>query len=145
MGTGRIARGKPAGDRIGRLFRHPSGKDELFDKSYEEELEARRGKPVECLGLTFESNEARRTHSLGWLREGLEELHAKLGSVTFAGVDDAAVRMATVEYWPMGDETRLRGLAERMRLGRSSKDLLQRWKDEVGFPHAARRLHRRST
>ena len=122
-------------DRIGRLFRHPSGQDELFDESYEEELEARRGEPVECLGLTFESDEARRSHFLGRLREGLEELHAKLGGVPYAGLDDAVVRMAAVEHWPMGEETQLRRLAERMRHADSSKDLLQRWKDEVGFPH----------
>ena len=35
----------------------------------------------------------------------------------------------------MGGEARLRSLAERMRRADSSKDLLQRWKDEVGFPH----------
>jgi len=37
--------------------------------------------PVECLGMTFENDEARREHFLGLLREGLEELHAKLGGV----------------------------------------------------------------
>ena len=88
-----------------------------------------------ALGLTFENDEARRTHYLGRLKEGLEELHAKLGGVAFADVDDAAARMAAVEHWPMGDEAQLRGLAERMRHADSSKDLLQRWKDEVGFPH----------
>ena len=129
-----MARSKP-NDRIGRLFRHPSGQDELFEKSYEEELEARRGEPVECLGLTFENDEARRSHFLGRLREGLEELHAKLGGVPYAGLDDTVARMAAIEHWPMGGEARLRRLAERMRLGRPSKDLLQRWKDEVGFPH----------
>ena len=129
-----MARSDP-NDRIGRLFRHPSGQDELFDKSYEEELDARRGEPVECLGLTFENDEARRSHFLGRLREGLEELHAKLGGVPYTGLDDAVTRMAAIEHWPMGGEAQLRGLAERMRLGRSSKDLLQRWKDEVGFPH----------
>ena len=134
MGTGRMARSKP-NDRTGRLFRYPSGQDELFDKSYEEELEARRGEPVECLGLTFENDEARRSHFLGRLREGLEELHTKLGGVPYAGLDDTVARMAAIEHWPMGGEARLRSLAERMRLGRSSKDLLQRWKDEVGFPH----------
>ena len=129
-----MARSRPD-DRIGRLFRHPSGQDELFDKSYEEELEARRSKPVECLGLTFENDEARRVHFLGRLREGLEELHAKLGGVTFDGIDDAVARMAAVEHWPMGGAARLHGLAERMRHADSSKDLLQRWKDEVGLPH----------
>ena len=129
-----MARSSP-NDRIGRLFRHPSGQDELFDKSYEEVLDARRGEPVECLGLTFENDEARRSHFLGRLRQGLEELHAKLGGVPYAGLDDAVARMAAIEHWPMGGEARLRGLAERMRLDRSPKDLLQRWKDEVGFPH----------
>ena len=129
-----MARSSP-NDRIGRLFRHPSGQDELFDKSYEEVLDARRGEPVECLGLTFENDEARRSHFLDRLRQGLEELHAKLGGVPYAGLDDAVARMAAIEHWPMGGEVRLRGLAERMRLDRSPKDLLQRWKDEVGFPH----------
>ena len=128
-----MARSDP-NDRIGRLFRHPSGQDELFDKSYEEELEPRRGEPVECLGLTFENDEARRSHFLGRLREGLEELHAKLGGVPYTGLDDVVTRMAAIEHWPMGGETQLRRIAGRMRLGRSSKDLLQRWKDEVGFP-----------
>ena len=129
-----MAHSKPD-DRTGRLYRHPSGQDELFEKSHAEELEARRRQPVECLGLTFENDEARRAHFFGRLREGLEELHDKLGGVTFAGVDDTAARMATVEHWPMGDEAELRGLAERMHHADPSKDLLQRWKDEVGFPH----------
>ena len=129
-----MAHSKPH-DRTGRRYRHSSGQDGLFGESRAEELEARRGQPVECLGLTFENDEARRAHYLGGLREGLEELHDKLGGVTFAGIDEAVARMATVEHWPMGDETQLRGLAERMRHSDSSKDLLQRWKDEVGFPH----------
>ena len=93
--------------------------------------------PVTCLGKTFENDEARREHFLGLLREGLEELHAKLGGVPFTTVEDAVERMRSVEKWPMGDETRLRELAERMRHADSSKDPLQRWKDEVGFPHGS--------
>ncbi|GIW56393.1 MAG: hypothetical protein KatS3mg082_2797 [Nitrospiraceae bacterium] len=95
--------------------------------------------PVECLGMTFENDEARRAHFLGLLREGLEELHAKLGGVAFTTVEDAVERMKSVEKWPMGDDARLRELAERMRHADSSKDLLQRWKDEVGFPHGRSR------
>ena len=93
--------------------------------------------PVECLGMTFENDEARREHFLRLLREGLEELHAKLGGVAFTTVEDAVERMRSVEKWPMGDDARLRELAERMRHADSSKDLLQRWKDEVGFPHGS--------
>ena len=129
-----MARSKVDG-RTGRLFRNSSGQDELFEKSYEEEQEAGRAAPVECLGQTFENDEARRSHFLGRLREGLEELHAKLGGVAYAGVNDAAARMAAIEHWPMGSEAQLRDLADRMRHADSSKDLHQRWKDEVGFPH----------
>ena len=129
-----MARSTP-NDRIGQRSRHPAGQDELFDKSCEEEPEARRGEPVECLGLTFEDDEERRAHFLDRLREGLEELHDKLGGAAFADVDDAVARMSTVEHWPMGDVTQLRGLAERMRHSDPTKDLLQRWKDENGFPH----------
>ena len=129
-----MARSK-SDQQTGRLFRKASGQDELLEKSYEEELEARRGQPVECLGQTFENDEARRAHFLGKLKEGLEELHAKLGGIPFASVEDAVDQMAAIENWPMGDEPRLRELAERMRHAESSKDLLQRWKDEVGFPH----------
>ena len=129
-----MARGT-ADRRTGRLFRNPPGQDEMFEKSEEELAEARRGPPVECLGLAFEDEDARRAHFLGELRKGLEELRARLGGVPFAGVDDAAARMAAVEHWPMGGAAHLGRLAERMARAERSKDLLQRWKDEVGFPH----------
>ena len=121
--------------RNSRLFRGASGQDELFETPYEEERENLRGELVECLGLAFENEETRRSHFLGRLREGLEELQAKLSGVPYRGVDDAVARMAAIEHWPMGGEAQLRRLAERMRRADSSKDLLQRWKDEVGFPH----------
>ncbi|MGO0122460.1 DNA methyltransferase [Desulfothermobacter acidiphilus] len=93
--------------------------------------------PVECLGLTFESEEARRAYFLGKLRESLEELEAKLGGVPFTGVEDAVARLQSIEKWPMGDEEQLKELVRRMaRAARREphKDLLQLWKDEVGFP-----------
>ena len=37
---------------------------------------------------TFENDEARRSHFLGRLRQGLEELHAELGGVPYAGLFD---------------------------------------------------------
>ena len=126
MAHGKAERG------AGRRSWRPSGQDELFEKSREE---AARGRPVECLGLTFEDDAARRTHFLGELKKGLEDLQAKLGGVPCSSIEGAVARMAAVAYWPMGDEARLRGLAERMARADSSKDLLQRWKDEIGFPH----------
>jgi 16S rRNA G966 N2-methylase RsmD len=56
-----------------RLPRDPSGQVAMFDKSYEEELEERQSQPVECLGLTFPNDEARRAHFLGLLREKLHD------------------------------------------------------------------------
>jgi len=108
----------------------------LADKSFEEEM--LENHQVECLGMTFENDEARREYFLGKLREGLDDLYAKLQGVSFSSVDDAVVRMKSVGKWPMGEEDRLRELAERMRHGHQAdthKDLLQLWKDEVGFPH----------
>jgi hypothetical protein len=90
--------------------------------------------PVECLGMTFENGEARRAYFLDKLREGLEELHTKLSGVPFTTVEDAVARMQSIGKWPMGDETRVHEIAERMRHAAGGKDLLQRWKDEVGFP-----------
>ena len=106
--------------------------DSLFEN---QEPKTRNQEPVECLGKTFDSDEARREHFLGLLRDMLTELHAKLGGVPFTTVEDAVQRMRSVEKWPMGDDPRLRELAGRMRHADASKDLLQRWKDEVGFPH----------
>ncbi len=94
--------------------------------------------PVTCLGMNFENDNARREYFLSLLREGLEELHAKLGDVPFTTVEDAEQRMKSLEKWPMGDEERLRELADHMRESHRKepeKDLLQLWKDEVGFPH----------
>ena len=77
----------------------------MTDKSnrqdlFEHETPAKPQDPVECLGMTFENDEARREHFLGLLREGLEELHAKLGGVPFTTVEDAVERMKLVEKWP---------------------------------------------
>ena len=75
-----MARGKTS-RRTGRPLRSPSGLDGLSEKSREDAEEAGRDRPVECLGLTFEAEDAHRTHFFGELRKGLEELHATLGSV----------------------------------------------------------------
>jgi len=114
------------------------------------------GEPVECLGKTFDSDEARREHFLRLLREGLEELHAKLGGVPFTTVEDTAARLKSLEKWPVGDDQRIRELAERMgqaarhgvpgsqfrvqgsenqKPGTQNQELLSLYKAEVGFPH----------
>ena len=119
----------------GLFSRELSGQDGLFATPRETQIVARHGERVECLGLTFENEEERRTYFLDRLREGLDDLYAKLRNVPYSGVDDAVARMMAIEHWPMGDEARVRSLAERMRHADPSMDLLQRWKDNVGFPH----------
>lgn len=93
------------------------------------------GELVECFGLTFKNDETRHAYFLQKLREGLSDLHVKLAGRPFTTVDDAVERMLSVAKWPMGEKERLREMAERMRQAASGKDLLQLWKDEVGFPH----------
>src|SRR4030042_89441 len=56
-----------------RLFRDPSGQEHMFEKSLEEELEARKNAPVECLGMTFPNDEERRKYYLEKLREKLKD------------------------------------------------------------------------
>ena len=46
---------------------------DMFEKSYEEELEAKRNQKVECLGMTFDSDEKRREYFLKILREKLKD------------------------------------------------------------------------
>ena len=127
--------------------------DNLFENH---EPKTRNQEPVECLGKTFDTDEARREHFLGLLREGLEELHAKLGGVPFTTVEDTVARLKSLEKWPVGDDQRIRELAERMvervrdsrfkiqnsmqadstlNLESDNLELLRLYKDEVGFPH----------
>jgi DNA modification methylase len=54
-----------------KMFRSDQGN--MFEKSYEEELEEQRKQKVECLGMTFENDDARREHFLGILREKLRD------------------------------------------------------------------------
>ncbi len=91
-----MARSKPD-RRTGSLFRNMSGQDELFEKSYEEELEARRGQPVECLGLTFESDEARREYFLEKLKVKLPELRQR--SDFPIGEDEDILRLSDPPYY----------------------------------------------
>lgn len=50
-----------------------SGQNEMFEKSYEQEVQERRGRKIECLGMTFENDEARREYFLEKLREKLKD------------------------------------------------------------------------
>ena len=60
-----------------RLFRDPSGQAHMFEKSLEEELEAKKNAPVECLGITFPNDEERRKYYLEKLREKRSSARSK--------------------------------------------------------------------
>lgn len=67
-----MGKGKKAVDGSGDLFIEASGQMRLLDKSAEQIAAERRGQ-VECLGMTFESDEARREFFLAKLREKLAD------------------------------------------------------------------------
>ncbi|MFH0959026.1 MAG: DNA methyltransferase, partial [Pseudomonadota bacterium] len=68
-----MARKQRTSKETKELFRDPSGQVNLFEKSYQEELEAKAKKSVECLGMTFENDEARRAYFLEKLKEKLKD------------------------------------------------------------------------
>jgi hypothetical protein len=68
-----MARRRIIGLPTKRLFRDPPGQRDMFEKSLEEELEAKRRASVECLGMTFENDEKRREYFLEKLREKLKD------------------------------------------------------------------------
>jgi len=47
-----MARERKEASSTKRLFRNPSGQEHLFEKCLEEEMEAEKNAPVECLGMT---------------------------------------------------------------------------------------------
>ena len=82
-----------------RLFRNMSGQDELFEKSYEEELEARRGQQVECLGMTFENDEERREYFLEKLRQKLKDPEFRKIEGFPIGEDEDILRLSDPPYY----------------------------------------------
>ena len=50
----------------------------LFEKSYEEKIQAEKNKPLECLGMTFPNDEERRKYFLVKLREKLKDPESRI-------------------------------------------------------------------
>ncbi len=55
------------------VFKDDGATQQMFDKSLQEEIETRARQPVECLGLAFPDDEARREHFLDKLRDKLKD------------------------------------------------------------------------
>ena len=66
-----MAKHRSAGSPTERLF--AEDQKHLFEKSYEERLHEEKNRPVECLGMTFPNDEARREYFLEKLREKLND------------------------------------------------------------------------
>ncbi len=66
-----MARKQKTGSDTRQMF--SSGQSEIFEKSYEQEVEEKRSRKVECLGMTFENDEMRQEYFLEKLREKLKD------------------------------------------------------------------------
>jgi len=82
-----------------RLSRDRSGQTDLFEKSLEEEQEEREARKVECLGMTFDSEETRREYFLERLREKLEDPEFKKTPGFPKGSDEAILRMSDPPWY----------------------------------------------
>jgi len=82
-----------------RLFRDPSGQGDLFEKSLEEELEAKANTPVECLGMTFENDEKRREYFLEKLREKLKDPEFRKIEGFSIGSDEDILALSDPPYY----------------------------------------------
>ncbi len=82
-----------------KLFRDPSCQSDLFEKSLEEELEEREAKTVECLGMIFDSEEARREYFLGKLRKRLQDPEFRKTPGFPKGSDEDILRMSDPPWY----------------------------------------------
>jgi len=72
---------------------------DLFRKSYEEEVRERQQEPVECLGMKFPNDEARREHFLGILREKLKDPEFRKIEGFPIGSDEDILAMSDPPYY----------------------------------------------
>ena len=94
-----MARKQRTSKETKELFRDPSGQPDLFEKSYQEELEAKAKKQVECLGMTFENDEARRVYFLEKLREKLKDPEFRKIEGFPIGSDDDILTLSDPPYY----------------------------------------------
>jgi len=93
--------GRNSGTR--RLLRDPSGQVDMFEKSLEEEMESgpsgEAQGPVECLGMTFPNDEARREYFLKKLREKLQDPEFRKIEGFPLGEDQDILRLSDPPYY----------------------------------------------
>ena len=82
-----------------RLFRNPSGQDEMFEKSYEEEIERQAKQEVDCFGKKFENDAARRAYFLDRLGEKLRDPKFRETEGFPIGSDEDILRLSDPPYY----------------------------------------------
>lgn len=90
-------KGTTRSERSGNLFAQPQ--DDFFEKSAEEAAEESRQKKVECLGLAFENDDARRVYFLDKLREQLEDPEFRKIRGFPQGSDEDILRLSDPPYY----------------------------------------------
>ena len=71
----------------------------MFDKSVEEELDAKEKSKVECLGMTFDSEDERREYFLARLREKLQDPEFRKTPGFPKGSDEAILRISEPPWY----------------------------------------------
>ena len=87
----------PKSDNTKELLAPPQ--PDLLEKSYEEQLAAKKAELVECLGQTFPSDEARLEHYLGLLQEKLEDPEFRNQPGFPVGEDEDILRLSDPPYY----------------------------------------------
>lgn len=82
-----------------RLLPAQDGQQELFEESYAEAVARKRAEPVECLGMTFANDEARRAHFVGRLNEKLADPEFRSIEGFPKGSDEDILRMSDPPYY----------------------------------------------
>ena len=91
---------KPSNDdSTKRLLIDPSGQREIFEKSYQQEVEEERSREVECLGKSFPNDAARREYYLDRLREHLQDPEFRKTAGFPRGSDEDILRMSDPPYY----------------------------------------------
>lgn len=88
---------KKTNSEIRSLF--SQAQNELFEQSYQQEVEEKRSRKVECLGMTFENDEARREYFLDKLREKLKDPEFRNIEGFPIGEDDDILALSDPPYY----------------------------------------------
>ena len=82
-----------------RVMPDPSGQQELFEQSVAEARANQKAEPVECLGMTFQSDDARRTYFTEKLKEKLADPEFRKIEGFPKGTDEDILRLSDPPYY----------------------------------------------